>query len=134
MSLQVLRPVRIRARVTEGLKAQLIGELRAGIAQMEQELAQLESQVQRAQLSATMSPQQQLQLRQLLEQERAVRAEKKAQIEKEIAQVEALPLGSEIIQGTVEALATVNVGDDLSALMNTEIVVEDGKVIAIRKG
>jgi len=112
----------------------MIAELRSGIQQMEQELAQLESQVQRAQLTATMNPQQQLQLRQLMEQERAVRAEKKAQIEKEIERVQALPLGSEIIQGTVEALATVNVGDDLNAVLNAEILIEDGKVIAIRKG
>lgn len=134
MSLQILRPVRIRARVTEALKAQLVAELRSGIAQMDQELAQLESQVQRAQLTAAVNPQQQLQLRQLMEQERAVRAEKKAQIEQEIARVEALPLGSEIVQGTVQALATVDVGDDLDAVLNAEILIEDGKVIAIRKG
>jgi len=132
MSLQILRPVTIKARVTESLKARLTAELQAAIKQLDNEMAELESQVKRAQLTATISPQQQMQLLQLVEQERAVRAEKKAQLQEEINRVQALPLGAEVVQGTVQATATVNVGDSLDALMAAEIVVEDGKVIAIR--
>lgn len=134
MSLQILRPITIKARVTEGLKARLAAELNEGIRILDDELAQLEAQVKRAQLTASISPQQQMQLRQLMEQERAVRSEKKAQIQEELSRIRQLPLGSEIVQGTVQALATVAVGDDFDALMATEILVEDGKVIAIRKG
>jgi hypothetical protein len=134
MSLNILRPVTIKAKVTEGLKARLAAELQDGIRLLDEELAQLESQVKRAQLTAAISAQQQMQLRQLVEQERAVRSEKKAQIQEEIARIQALPLGSEIVQGQTQAIATVAIGDDLDALMATEIVVEDGKVIAIRKG
>ncbi|MFB5084567.1 YlqD family protein [Symbiobacterium thermophilum] len=132
MSLQILRPVTIKARVTESLKARLTAELNAAIKQLDDEMAELESQVKRAQLTATISPQQQLQLHQLVEQERAVRAEKKAQLQEEISRIQALPLGAEVVQGTIQAMATVKVGDNLDALMTTEIVVEDGKVIAIR--
>ena len=132
MSLQILRPVTIKARVTENLKARLTAELNAAIQQLDDEMAELESQVKRAQLTATISPQQQLQLHQLVEQERAVRAEKKAQLQEEISRIQALPLGAEVVQGTIQAMATVKVGDNLDALMTTEIVVEDGKVIAIR--
>ncbi len=134
MSLQILRPVTIKAKVTEGLKARLAAELREADQQLDDEMQQLESQVKRAQLTAAISPQQQMQLRQLMDQERAVRAEKKAKIQEEMAAVQALPLGSEIVQGTAQATATVSVGDDFDALMATEIVVEDGKIIAIRKG
>jgi len=134
MSLQILRPVTIKAKVTEGLKARLTAELQEANQQLDDEMQQLESQVKRAQLTAAISPQQQMQLRQLMEQERAVRAEKKAKIQEELAAVQALPLGTEIVQGTAQATATVAVGDDFDALMATEIVVEDGKVIAIRKG
>lgn len=134
MSLQILRPITIKARVTEGLKARLAAELNEGIRILDDELAQLEAQVKRAQLTASISPQQQMQLRQLMEQERAVRSEKKAQIQEELSRIRQLPLGSEIVQGTVQALATVAVGDDFDALMATEVLVEDGKVIAIRKG
>lgn len=134
MSLQILRPVTIKAKVTEGLKVRLTAELNEGIQHLDEELAQLESQVKRAQLTATISPQQQMQLRQLVEQERAARADKKAQIQEEMARIQALPIGSEIVQGTTQAMATVSVGDDFDSLMATEIVVQDGKVIAIRKG
>ncbi|OTA41940.1 MAG: hypothetical protein A6D92_02690 [Symbiobacterium thermophilum] len=132
MNLQILRPVTIKARVTENLKARLTAELNAAIQQLDDEMAELESQVKRAQLTAAITPQQQLQLRQLMEQERAARAEKKAQLQAEISRVQALPLGAEIVQGTVQATATVKVGDSLDALMAAEIVVEDGKVIEIR--
>lgn len=134
MSLEILRPVTIKARVTDGLKARLASQTNAAIQQLDDEMAQLESQVKRAQLTATISAQQQMQLRQLVEQERAVRNEKKAQLQEELAQIQALPIGSEIVQGTVQATAAVAVGDDFDALMATEIVVEDGKVIAIRRG
>lgn len=134
MSMQILRPVTIKAMVTEGLKVRLAGELRAALQLLDDEMAQLESQVKRAQLTATISPQQQMQLRQLVEAEKAKRADKKAQLQEEVQAVSALPLGSEIVQGTAQSLATVAVGDDFDALVSMEIVIEDGKVIAIRKG
>ena len=110
----------------------MTAELNAAIQQLDAEMAELESQVKRAQLTATITPQQQMQLHQLVEQERAVRAEKKAQLQQEISRVQSLPLGAEIVQGTVQATANLKVGDNFDALMATEIVVEDGKVIAIR--
>ena len=48
---------------------------------------------------------------------------------KETAQLE---LGSEIVQGTLEQFVTVKVGDDLHKIMNTEILLENGKVISFR--
>lgn len=133
-SLQILRPVTIKAKVTEGLKVRLGSELREAIAILDDEMQQLETQVKRAQLTATINPQQQMQLRQLVESERAKRADKKAQLQEEIQAVQALPLGSEIAQGTAQSLATVSVGDDFDALVSMEIVIEDGKVIEIRRG
>jgi len=133
-SLQILRPVTIKAKVTEGLKVRLGTEIRAALQMLDEEMQQLESQVKRAQLTATISPQQQMQLRQLVEQEKAKRSDKKAQLQEELQAVQSLPLGSEVVQGTAQSLATVAVGDDFDALISMEIVVEDGKVIAIRKG
>jgi len=134
VSIQILRPVTIKAKVTEGLKVSLGKELKAALQQLDDELQQLESQVKRAQLTQTISAQQQMQLRQLVEQEKAKRADKKAQIHEEMQAILQLPLGSEIVQGTAQSLATVDVGDDFDALVSMELVVEDGKVIAIRKG
>lgn len=133
MSIQILRPVTIKAKVTEGLKARLASDMRAALQMLDDEMQQLETQVKRAQLAATISAQQQMQLRQLVESEKAKRADKKAQIQEELQAIQALPLGSEIVQGTAQSLATVDVGDDYEALVSMEIVVQDGKVIAIRK-
>lgn len=134
MSMQILRPVTIKAKVTEGLKARLAADVNEAIHLLDDEMQQLESQVKRAQLTASISAQQEMQLRQLMEAERAKRADKKAQLQDELAGVRQLPLGSEIVQGTVQSLTTVEVGSDFDALVSMEIVVEDGKVIAIRQG
>jgi len=134
VSIQILRPVTIKAKVTEDLKDRLATELNDAVKMLDAEVEQLEVQVKRATLTASINPQQQMQLRQLVEQERAKRADKKAQIQDEIKNIIALPLGSEIVQGTAQSLATVEVGDDFDALVSMEILIQDGKVIAIRKG
>lgn len=132
--MQILRPVTIKAKVTNDLKVRLTAEMNEAINLLDEEMQQLESQVKRAQLTASINPQQQMQLRQLVESERAKRADKRAQLQEEIQAVASLPLGSEIIQGTAQSLATIAVGDDFDALMGVEVLVEDGKVIAIRNG
>jgi hypothetical protein len=132
--MQVLRPVTVKARVTDDLKARLGTELSEALRMLDDEMQQLESQVKRAQLAATINPQQQLQLRQLVEGERAKRADKKAQLTEEIRAVQGLPIGSEIVQGTIQSIVTIDIGSEYDTMVDMEIVVEDGKVIAIRKG
>ena len=134
MSMQILRPVTIKAKVTEGLKVRLAEDVRRAVAQLDDEMQKLDSEVKRMQLTASISPQQQMALRQAVEQEKAARNDKKAQLHEELNAINSLPLGAEVVQGTAQSLATVEVGDDFDALVSMEIVVEDGKVIAIRKG
>jgi len=134
MNMQILRPVTIKAKVTEGLKDRLGIEIRQALEILEGEMQQLESQVKRAQLTAAISPQQQMQLRQLVEQEKAKRADRRAQLEEERKAIMALPIGSEIVQGQAQSLTTIQVGSDFDGLAAMEVLVEDGKVIAIRRG
>lgn len=134
MSLQILLPVTVKARVTEGLKTRLSHEIRQAVQLLDEEMQQLESQVKRAQLTATIDPQRQMQLRQLVEAEKAERNRKKAQLQEEARAVVQLPLGSEIVQGTAQSLTAIDLGADYDELMSVEIVVEDGKVVSIRKG
>lgn len=133
-SLQILRPVTIKARVTERLKQRLAAEVQAAIRQVEEEIQQLDLQVKRAQLTANLTPQQQLQLRQVVEAEKQKRQAEKQELQERLRQIADLPLGSEVVQGTVQAVAQVSVGDDWDALFATEILVEDGRVVAIREG
>lgn len=134
MSLQVLRPVTIKARVTENLKSRLTAEIREAMQLLDDEVQQLETQVKRAQLTASINPQQQMQLRQLVEAERGKRQDKKLQLQDDLKAVAGLSLGSEIIQGTAQTINTVEVGTDFDGLELTEILLEDGKVVAIRQG
>ena len=43
-----------------------------------------------------------------------------------------LDIGSEIVQGNLERVITVSVGDNLHQMIASEILVEDGKIIAFR--
>ena len=50
----------------------------------------------------------------------------------DIADMKHLGLGAEIIQGTMHHILNVKVGDKMPEVMNSEIVIEDGKIIEIR--
>lgn len=133
--LNIIRPVTVRAKVTEDLKSRLSHQLQEVINQLDQESEQLEAQLKRAQLTMQgLSPQQMMALRQQVEVEKQKRTERVQQIRTEIQAVGQLPIGSEIVQGEVQTVATVAVGDNWDDLHNLEILLEDGKVIAIRRG
>lgn len=134
MTLTILRPITVRARVTDALKARLTAECRAAMAELDEDLRQIEIQGKRAQLSAQLSPQQQVALRQALENERLKRLDQKAELEARIKDIGNLTLGSEIVQGTVQGPVEVAVGADWDHLMQVEVLLEDGRVVAVRGG
>ena len=74
-----------------------------------------------------------IQLRQQIEEEKQKRLNFKADVAAKLKDAEKLELGSEISQSTMEQTITVKVGDDLDALMGSEILLEDGKIVAFRK-
>lgn len=133
--IQILRTLSVKARVTEGLKHRLANEVEETIQQLDSEVQQLDAALKRAQLTgAAISPQQQMELRRAVEMEKQKRAAEKQELLERVRQVSDLPLGSEILQGQVQSLAEVGEGDDWESLFATEILVEDGKVVSIRKG
>lgn len=127
-------PVAIKSKVTEGLKAKLIADLQQRLDLVEQDLQQIEFQAKRL-LSeqAKIDAQGLIQLRQQIEEEKQKRLNFKADVAAKLKDAEKLELGSEISQGTMEQTITVKVGDDLDALMGSEIMLEDGKIVAFRK-
>lgn len=134
MSMQLIRPVTIKALVTDGLKQRLRADMQEAIKILEEETVRLDSEVKRAQLMGNIPSQQLLQLNQVIQQEKAKRADRRAQLEDEMRAVDALPMGSEIVQGQAQSLTTVAVGDDLEAALGVEIVIRDGKITEIREG
>ena len=127
-------PVTIKSKVTESLKAKLIADLQQRLDMVEQDLQQIEFQAKRL-LSeqAKLDAQGLIQLRQQLEEEKQKRMIFKAEVAAKLKDAQALEIGSEIAQGTMEQTVTIKVGDNLDALMGSEILLEDGKIIAFRQ-
>lgn len=127
-------PVTIKSKVTESLKAKLIADLQQRLDMVEQDLQQIEFQAKRL-LSeqAKIDAQGLIQLRQQIEDEKQKRMNFKAEVAAKLKDAQALEIGSEIAQGTMEQTVTIKVGDNLDALMGSEILLEDGKIIAFRQ-
>ncbi|WP_251443332.1 YlqD family protein [Veillonella intestinalis] len=127
-------PVTIKSKVTEGLKAKLVAEFQQRLELVEQDLQQIEFQAKRL-LSeqAKLDAQGLIQLRQQIEEEKQKRLNFKAEVAAKLKDAEKLELGSEIAQGTMEQTITVKIGDNLDSLMGSEILLEDGKIIAFRQ-
>lgn len=134
MSLTVLRPITLKARVTENLKSRMTAELKSAVELLDRELQEIDSQGKRMQLTAQLSPQQQLALRQTLEFEKNKRLEQKDELKARMEDVQNLRLGQEIAQGTIQGPVEIEVGTDWEATLDVEVLLEDGKVVSIRKG
>ena len=134
-------PVTIKAKLTEKLKAKILGELEDGIKRAELEVQQLNIQEKRVmqenQPEDTENPTpEEIQRLQSIQahfgQERQKRLQYREEAMARKEETEKLVLGAEIVQGTLERQVEVHVGDDMRELMNVEVLVEDDKIIAIR--
>ncbi|MCL6553871.1 MAG: YlqD family protein [Firmicutes bacterium] len=134
MGITLVRPVVVKAIVTEAFKRQYLSELEDMIKRLDAVIGQIDSQIRRAELERQITPQSRA-IRQQLELERSRQEAARAELSARMREAEALELHSEFSQGTVESLVEVNVGDNFFArLTRTEIVVKDGIVVEIREG
>lgn len=122
MTLRV--PVAIKSKVTDTLKNKIIADLQQ---QIEFQAKRLLSE------QAKIDAQGLIQLRQQIEEEKQQRVAFKAQVAERLKEAEKLEIGSEIAQGQMEQTITVKIGDNLDALLGSEILLEDGKVVAFRQ-
>ncbi|HVH31685.1 MAG TPA: YlqD family protein [bacterium] len=133
MGISINRPVVIKAIVTESFKRLYIQDLEEAIKRVDAIQQQLISQIRRAELERTLTPQARA-IRQQLELDAARQDAAKAELEVRLREAQQLALNSEFTQGTVESLVEVNVGDNLfTKLGRTEIVVKDGIIMEIRE-
>lgn len=126
-------PVTIKAKVTDELKRKMIAELQDGIKKVDLEIQQVDFQGKRmlteqAKVDAQGLPG----LRQQIDMERQKRLDFKNHLLQKLKETEAIENGSEVVQGTLERIVEVNVGDDMQSIMNAEILLEDGKIVAFR--
>ena len=134
-------PVTIKAKLTEKLKAKILGDLEEGINRAELEVQQLniqEKRVMQENQPANLDEptNEEIQRLQAIQahfgQERQKRLEYREEALGRKEETEKMVIGAEIVQGTLERQVEVHVGDDMRELMNVEVLVEDDKIIAIR--
>ena len=126
-------PITIKAKVTEKLKSNLAAEIQEAVKKADMELQQIDFHAKRVMAEqAKLDAQGLTALRQQIEAEKQKRVEFKTMMMERLKETAQLELGAEIVQGNLERLVDVAVGDDLNKIMATEILMEDGKIIAIR--
>ncbi|SDF77374.1 YlqD protein [Sporolituus thermophilus DSM 23256] len=126
-------PITIKAKVTEELKSRLAAEIQDAIKKADMELQQIEFHAKRLMAEqAKQDAQGLVALRQQIDAERQKRIEFKNHMLERLKETAQLEIGAEIVQGSMERIVTVSVGDDLHKIMGAEILLEDGKIIAFR--
>jgi YlqD protein len=135
------RVVNIRAVVTQRWKDEVQQGLQGQINEVDSQLQQLEMQGQRAiaeikqQSLQPPGPQvmQQIDNIQLqVNQKKSELLEQKNAVLQQLQEVQLLELNQEVVQGQVESIFTVSVGDNLVAKMNVEVLLRDGIVMEVR--
>lgn len=126
-------PVTIKAKVTEDLKKQLAAEIQDAIKKADMELQQIEFHAKRMMAEqAKQDAQGLVALRQQIDAEKQKRLDFKNHMVEKLKETAQLEIGAEIVQGTLERIVEVSIGDDLNKVVNTEILLQDGKVISFR--
>jgi len=134
MGITVVRPVVVKAIVTDVFKRQYLSELEDTVKRLDAVIAQIDTQIRRTELERQIPPQARA-IRQQLEVERSRQEAARMELATRMKEAEALELQSEFSQGTVESTVDLNVGDNFfTRLARAEIVIKDGIVIEIREG
>lgn len=132
MPLRIKRSITVKAIVTEELKARLAAELQSALAQVDAELGRLET-VERRAAAQEGRPAQQGGASNQAGSDRAKRAAQREQLLERMRELAKVELGTEIVQGTIDGEAEVRLGDEWARIFAAEIVLRDGRVVAIRE-
>jgi hypothetical protein len=132
-SISVKIPVTIKTKLTEKVRATRVQEITTRLQQVDLELQQINIQEKRAVEETAKENLQELQMiHQHFGVERQKRMEFKQQGEAKVEELNKLALGAELVDGTLERIAEIKVGDNMRELLNVEVLVEDDKIVAIR--
>jgi hypothetical protein len=133
MGMTVVRPVVVKAIVTETFKRQYVNELEDTVKRLDAVIQQIDTQIRRTELERQITPQSRA-IRQQLEVERSRQEAARMELQARIKEAESLEFNSEFSQGTVESLVELNVGDNFfTRLARAEVIIKDGIVIEIRE-
>jgi len=132
-SISVKVPATVKAKLTEKLKKSIIEGLQGNLQQVGLELQQMDIQEKRVVAEQGQGDLQRIEaIHQQFGVERQKRLDFKAQAEDKLKETEKLAIGAEIVQGTLDRVVEITIGDNMREIMNVEVLVEDDKIIAIR--
>ncbi len=132
-SITVQRPVVIKTIVTESFKRLYVADLEEAIKRVDAIMQQIDVQSRRFELERQVTPQTR-NLRAQLEMERQRQEATRMELQARLREAQELQLNTEFLQGTIEGLVEVAVGDNLfDKISRTEVIVKDGIVLEIRE-
>lgn len=132
--LTVMGKVTYKQVVTAAYKARAIAEVDLQIKQLDDELANFDKQMDKTMTELTLKAHPQIeQLRQQFNMERQKIAVYREQLEESKKTVEAMEEGIEVAAGEGNFVSELAVGDAFDANLTCEVVVEDDRIIAIRR-
>jgi len=132
--LWVRHPIEIKARVTPELKKAMAAEIQDSIKRLDIEVGQLEFQMRRGAVEAERREPQASQLRREIESEKQKRINRKNEMILQLKEIGRLEDGTEIKRGAAEGLSQVEPGAEWESLLSAEVLIEDGKVVEVRRG
>lgn len=131
-SITVTRPVTVKILMTDSYRKELLDQCERMAARLDVELKRLEFDLKRALAEA--GPGQEHTIRHQFEMERRKRLEQRQKLTEQMQATREVADGTELVAGRVESMVDVRVGDDWRKLAMVEIIVQDGRVMAIREG
>ncbi len=140
-SLLLKRPVTVKAIVTAKWKEEVQQQLQNQIAQLDQQMQQIQMQGQRtieeiqkkAQQSGNTQIAKQVEnIQSQVNQKKSEMLDKKNQFLQQLQQIQLLELNKEVVQAQMESFFRLEKGDNLVKKLNIEVVLRDGVVEEIR--
>ncbi|OUM91707.1 MAG: hypothetical protein C6P37_05960 [Caldibacillus debilis] len=130
--MKIIQRVQVFQVLTENSKNALKEQFLSRKRQLEKECGQLQFEMKKMEKTKKFAVSD---VRFYFEREIKSREEKIKWLEYQLEQLEQLPIGSEIKDGELEAVAEIGVGDSWDKIVNGKsIVVKDGIIVEIREG
>lgn len=131
-SITLQSPVTVKAKVTEKFKTDMLFNLKREIEKIDAEVSHIDKDMKQLLAEENNDMQRVSAMLQRMEEEKHKRLSYKENLNHKIADTEDLEIGAEVVQGTLQRLIEIKVGDMMPEIMNTELLVEDGKIIEMR--
>lgn len=133
--MKIIKNVVVKQILTKSRKQELMEQLIFEKQQLQKELEQLKFQYHKNMKNNFHKDRTSSLTRASFQREMNKREEKLAAIDFKMHQLNKLQLGTELKDGTIQAIEEINVGDDWNQIKEpTEIIIKDGKIHEIRKG